>query len=110
MDDEIDIVVTGHTNWAVNCVIDGKVVTGAASQGRMITDIDFDVSTTRRSDIVGPTPSTTRDRYRRTSPKAAALTALVSQVPDVFAGPLANRVDRLDDRRPHHPHCEQRRR
>ena len=34
MDDEIDVVITGHTNWAVNCVIDGKVVTGAASQGR----------------------------------------------------------------------------
>ena len=35
MDDEIDIVITGHTNWAVNCIIDGKVVTGAASQGRL---------------------------------------------------------------------------
>ena len=32
LDDEIDIVITGHTNWAVNCVIDGKVVTGAASR------------------------------------------------------------------------------
>ncbi len=32
--------ITGHTNWAVNCLIDGKVVTGAASQGRLITDID----------------------------------------------------------------------
>ena len=31
MDDEIDLVVTGHTNWAVNCVIDGKLVTGAAA-------------------------------------------------------------------------------
>ena len=43
MDDEIDVVVTGHTNWAVNCVIDGKVVTGAASQGRLITDIDLTI-------------------------------------------------------------------
>ena len=47
MDDEIDVVVTGHTNWAVNCLIDGKVVTGAASQGRVVTDIDakFDPAT-----------------------------------------------------------------
>ena len=47
MDDEIDVVITGHTNWAVNCVIDGKVVTGAASQGRVVTDIDakFDPAT-----------------------------------------------------------------
>ena len=33
MDDAIDIVVTGHTNWAVNCVIDGKVVTGCRRPG-----------------------------------------------------------------------------
>jgi hypothetical protein len=33
MHEEIDIVVTGHTNWAVNCRLFGKVVTGAASQG-----------------------------------------------------------------------------
>ena len=43
MDDEIDIVITGHTNWAVNCVIDGKIVTGAASQGRLVTDIDAQI-------------------------------------------------------------------
>ena len=43
MDDAIDIVITGHTNWAVNCVIDGKIVTGAASQGRLITDIDAQI-------------------------------------------------------------------
>jgi 5'-nucleotidase len=47
MDDAIDIVITGHTNWAVNCVIDGKIVTGAASQGRLITDIDAKID--RRS-------------------------------------------------------------
>ena len=43
MDDEIDVVITGHTNWAVNCVIDGKIVTGAASQGRLVTDIDAQI-------------------------------------------------------------------
>ncbi len=44
MDDEIDVVITGHTNWAVNCVVDGKIVTGAAHQGRLVTDIDLTVS------------------------------------------------------------------
>ena len=34
MDPEIDVVVTGHTNWAVNCVRpDGKLMTGAALSG-----------------------------------------------------------------------------
>ena len=54
MDDEIDVVVTGHTNWAVNCVIDGKIVTGAASNGRLITDIDLTVSRATK-DVVGAT-------------------------------------------------------
>ena len=53
MDDEIDIVVTGHTNWAVNCLIDGKVVTGAASQGRLITDIDAKIDRNTK-DFTGP--------------------------------------------------------
>ena len=45
MDPEIDVVVTGHTNWAVNCVRpDGKIMTGAASFGRLVTDIDLSVS------------------------------------------------------------------
>ncbi|MBI5087327.1 MAG: metallophosphoesterase [Actinobacteria bacterium] len=51
MDDAIDVVVTGHTNWAVNCVIDGKIVTGAAVNGRLITDIDLTVSK-RTDDVV----------------------------------------------------------
>ena len=51
MDPEIDIVITGHTNWAVNCLIGGKVVTGAASQGRLITDIDAKVDP-RTNDFV----------------------------------------------------------
>src|SRR5918999_6121688 len=44
MDDEIDVVVTGHTNWAINCVLDGKIVTGAAHQARLVTDIDLKIS------------------------------------------------------------------
>ena len=53
MDDEIDIVVTGHTNWAVNCLIDGKVVTGAASQGRLITDIDAKIDRNTKDFVPG---------------------------------------------------------
>ena len=59
MDDEIDIVVTGHTNWAVNCLIDGKVVTGAASQGRLITDIDAKLDRNTKDFVPGRSPSTT---------------------------------------------------
>ncbi|HEX8438023.1 MAG TPA: bifunctional metallophosphatase/5'-nucleotidase [Archangium sp.] len=40
-DDEVDVVASGHTHQAYNCVIDGKRVTSAASYGRLVTDIDL---------------------------------------------------------------------
>ena len=39
--DAIDVVVSGHTHQAYNCVIDGRVVTSASSFGRLVTDIDL---------------------------------------------------------------------
>jgi 5'-nucleotidase len=85
MDDEIDIVITGHTNWAVNCVIDGKVVTGAASQGRLITDIDARVSPAS-GDFVGSITVNNRIVTQDVA-KAADLTALIAEY-NVFAGPI----------------------
>ncbi len=88
MDDEIDVVVTGHTNWAVNCIIDGKIVTGAAHQGRLITDIDLTLSRATK-DVVAHTVNNTI--VTRSVPKAPALTALVDRYVALSA-PLANRV------------------
>ncbi|HYH92294.1 MAG TPA: bifunctional metallophosphatase/5'-nucleotidase [Candidatus Saccharimonadales bacterium] len=87
MDDEIDIVITGHTNWAVNCNIDGKVVTGAASQGRLITDIDAKLDRTTKDFVPG---SITVDNkvVTRDVPKAEAITDLIAEY-NVFAGPIA---------------------
>ena len=47
MDKEIDLVVTGHTNWGLNCANfagTGIMVTGAASVGRVVTDVDLTIS------------------------------------------------------------------
>jgi len=88
MDDEIDLVVTGHTNWAINCVLDGKIVTGAAHQGRIVTDIDLTVSRATK-DVVSATVNNaivTRDVE-----KAPDLTALVERYQELVA-PLSNRV------------------
>jgi 5'-nucleotidase len=87
MHDEIDVVVTGHTNWAVNCVIDGKIVTGAASNGRLITDIDLTVSRATK-DVVG---ATVNNRIVTRTEKAPDLTALIAEY-QVVAAPIANRV------------------
>ena len=88
MDDEIDVVVTGHTNWAVNCVVDGKIVTGAAATGRLITDIDLTVSRTTK-DVVSATVNN-RIITRNVAP-AADLTSLVDKY-RALSAPLANRV------------------
>ena len=47
MSDAIDVVVSGHSHQAYSCTIYGKLVTSAASGGRLITDIDLQI---RRSD------------------------------------------------------------
>jgi 5'-nucleotidase len=43
MSDEIDVIVSGHTNGAYTCVIDGKLVTSASAFGRLITAIDLTI-------------------------------------------------------------------
>jgi 5'-nucleotidase len=40
---EVDVFITGHTHGAYNCVVDGRIVTGAASSGRVLTDIDLTI-------------------------------------------------------------------
>jgi 5'-nucleotidase len=88
MDDEIDVVVTGHTNWAVNCTIDGKIVTGAASAGRLVTDIDLTISRATK-DVVSA--KVENKIVTRTVEKAPDLTALMAKY-QVIAAPIANRV------------------
>ena len=88
MDDEIDVVVTGHTNWAVNCVLDGKIVTGAAHQGRLVTDIDLVISRTTR-DVVEATVD--NKIVTRSVEPAFDLTLLVDKYRRLSA-PFANRV------------------
>ncbi len=87
MDDEVDIVITGHTNWAVNCLIDGKVVTGAASQGRLITDIDAKVDP-RTDDFVPGSIVVNNRIVTQDVPKDARLTNLIAEY-NVFAAPIA---------------------
>ncbi len=89
LDDAVDIVITGHTNWAVNCVIDGKVVTGAAAQGRLITDIDATLDRTTR-DFVKPISVNNRIVTQDVA-KASDITALIAEY-DAVAAPIAGVV------------------
>lgn len=40
---DISVVVSGHTHRAYNCTIGGRLLTSAASFGRVITDIDLEI-------------------------------------------------------------------
>ena len=88
MDDEVDVVVTGHTNWAVNCVVDGKIVTGAAAFGRLVTDIDLTINRLTR-DVES---ATVNNRIvTRTVPRANDLVTLVAKY-QTLSAPFANRI------------------
>jgi 5'-nucleotidase len=90
MHSEIDLVVTGHTNWAVNCpnfLGTGKIVTGAASFGRLVTDIDLTVSRATK-DVVGAAINNVI--VTRTVDKAPDLTELVAKYAEL-AAPTENR-------------------
>jgi 5'-nucleotidase len=89
---EIDLVVTGHTNWAINCPNfngTGIMVTGAASVGRLVTDIDLTVSRATK-EVVSATINNVIVR-RNVKPAAADMTALIDKY-GVIAAPTENRV------------------
>ena len=88
LDPEVDIVISGHTHQAYNCVINDKLVTSAASFGRLVTDIDLTMDTT-----TGEITSMSANNVivTRDVPKDSLLTALVDKYRTLSA-PLANRI------------------
>lgn len=43
LNDNISAVLSGHTHQAYNCLINNKVVTSAASNGRLVTEVYLDI-------------------------------------------------------------------
>ena len=87
-DDEVDVVISGHTHQPYNCVIDGKLVTSSFSFGRLVTDVDITIDLTTR-DVV--TKMANNVIVTRTVPKDSFITALIAKY-QAFAAPIANRV------------------
>jgi 5'-nucleotidase len=88
LDDEVDLVISGHTHQPYNCVFGGIPVTSAFSFGRLITDIDMRVSRATKdvTSIAINNRIVTRD-----VPLFAPITDLISRY-DALAAPIANRV------------------
>jgi 5'-nucleotidase len=88
MDDEIDLVVSGHTHQAYNCVIDGRPVTSAASFGRIVTDIDLTIERATRDVTSISVNNVIATRDVAADPDQTALIAKYAALAD----PLRNRV------------------
>ncbi|HEX2850576.1 MAG TPA: bifunctional metallophosphatase/5'-nucleotidase [Acidimicrobiales bacterium] len=88
MSSDVDVIMSGHTHQAYNCVIAGKVVTSAASFGRLVTDVDLRIDKTT-GDVIAVTANNvvvTRDVA-----KDAWVTSWIDKY-KALAAPLANRV------------------
>jgi 5'-nucleotidase len=83
----IDVVVSGHTHQAYNCVIAGKVVTGASSFGRLVTDIDLQIDPATGNVLMA---TATNVVVGRDVPADPAETELVTRYRTLL-GPIASR-------------------
>ena len=85
-DDAVDVFVTGHTHKAYNCVLDGSIVTSAASYGRLLTEIQL-VLDRATGDVVEATAKNHPVTRDLTEPKMEAAVARFTEL----AAPLAQR-------------------
>lgn len=88
LSDKVDVVVSAHTHQAYNCVVDGKLLTSAASFGRLVTKIDLRIDH-QSKDVVEKTA--TNVIVTRTVAKDPAETAIIDKY-NAIAGPIAARV------------------
>jgi 5'-nucleotidase len=92
---EVDLVVSGHTHRAYNCLIDNRDgqpvrVTSAGSFGRLVTDIDLTIDT-RRHDVTAVSARNMAIANDAGVPQSPQLTPLVANYTALAEGPK-NRV------------------
>jgi 5'-nucleotidase len=88
LDPAVDVVVSGHTHQPYICRIGGRLVTGAASFGRLITQIDLTIDR-RTGDVVAS--DAVNKIVTQDVAKDAATTELLAHY-KTFADPIANTV------------------
>lgn len=89
LDKAVDLIVSGHTHKAYNCVIDGRLVTSGDKFGTIVTEIELkldpktrDVVSAKAANLIVRTDAYAKD------PEQSALIAAY----DKLARPLADRV------------------
>jgi 5'-nucleotidase len=86
--DDVDVIISGHTHQAYNCTFGKKLVTSAASYGRLITQIDLTIDRTT-DEVV--TKAAQNVIVTRDVPKDAAQTAILARYRPLYE-PLANKT------------------
>jgi 5'-nucleotidase len=88
IDPRVSVIVSAHTHQPYICRMSGKLVTSAASFGRVVTDIDLTID--RRSKAVKAATATNRI-VTQDVPQDADAKAILDKY-TTLAAPLANRV------------------
>ena len=88
LDPAIEVIIGGHTHGAFVCEIDGRLVTHAGSNGRLLTEIHLTLD-----ELTGAIASRTASNLivTRTVPKDRAQSALLTKT-RAWVNPIANRV------------------
>ncbi|WP_262966012.1 bifunctional metallophosphatase/5'-nucleotidase [Methylobacter psychrophilus] len=96
LDDEVDLVVSGHTHQAYNCQIanrDGRMisVSSASAQGKVLTDINLTVNKATGEVSAVSANNIVVDRTNATVTPNAAIKTIVNNYKTIST-PVANRV------------------
>jgi 5'-nucleotidase len=84
----VDVVASAHTHQAYNCRINGKLVTSAASFGRLVTEFDLTVSRAGRDIVAATAVNHIVTRNVVPDPKVQAIVDKYR----ALAAPIQNRV------------------
>ncbi|QSI79167.1 bifunctional metallophosphatase/5'-nucleotidase [Niveibacterium microcysteis] len=87
LDPEVDVVVSGHTHWAYNCVYDGRRLTSSGAFSRMLTDIDLTIDTASRNIVA--TSATNRVVTNAGATPTPEVKAIIDRY-NALSAPLAN--------------------
>lgn len=96
LDDEVDLVISGHTHQAYNCQLPNAAsrlipVTSANSTGRVLSNIDLTLNTANGEVLSVNANNLLVDRTDTNTTPNSAITHLVSQY-KTLSTPIANRV------------------
>jgi 5'-nucleotidase len=88
LDKAVDVVVSGHTHQAYNCVVDGRLLTSAHRYGTMVTEIDLTLDRKSHDVIAAKADNLLVRPSLKPDPAIAGLVARTERK----AAPLANRI------------------